>query len=160
MFLSSRPALRSLTIGKVRFKNPAGFLKAGRRRLICILSRKFSERLLRFSKRLSGKAEEQKDIETGGKKYQSPSETVFDIWQSRFLPEVSLNGFLRGSGFRRPQYLLAFVSRVKPWSVHRVMMALSMTYHQPRRCFCLEPFPTFDLPKKQRRQLRQYPCGV
>ena len=36
-------------------------------------------------KRLSVKAEEQKDIETGGKKYQSPSETVFDI-AKRFLP--------------------------------------------------------------------------
>ena len=35
-----------------------------------------------------------------------------------------------------------------------------MMYHQPRRCFCLELFPTFDLPQKQRRQLRQYPCGV
>ena len=56
---------------------------------------------MRFSKRFSGKAEEQKAIETGGEKYQSPSETVFDIWQSRFLPEVSLSGFLRGSGFRR-----------------------------------------------------------
>ncbi|MFA5249525.1 MAG: hypothetical protein WC397_03275 [Candidatus Paceibacterota bacterium] len=55
---------------------------------------------MRFSKSLSGKAEEQKAIETGGKKYQSPSETVFDI-AKRFLPEVSLNGFLRGSGFRR-----------------------------------------------------------
>jgi len=97
-----RPALLSLTIGKGCFKNPAGFLKAGRRRLICISSRKFSERLLRLSKRLSGKAEEQKAIETGGEKYQSPSETVFDIWRSRFLPEVSLSGFLRGNGFRRP----------------------------------------------------------
>jgi len=82
-----RPALLSFTIGKVCFKNTAvaEFLKAGRRRLICISSRKFSERILRFSKIISGKAEEQKAIETGGEKYQSPSETVFDI-AKRFLP--------------------------------------------------------------------------
>jgi len=67
------------------------------------LSRKFSERILRFSKIISEKAEEQKAIETGGKKYQSPSETVFDI-AKRFLPEVSLSGFLRRSGFRRPLF--------------------------------------------------------
>jgi len=41
--------------------------------------------ILRFSKIISEKAEEQKDIETGGKKYQSPPETVFDI-AKRFLP--------------------------------------------------------------------------
>ena len=35
--------------------------------------------------------------------------TVFDI-AKRFLPEVSLSGFLRGSGFRRPPVCL-------PWSI-------------------------------------------
>jgi len=59
-----REALLSLTIGKVCFKSPApkaGFFESRTAAAdSCNLSRKFSERLLRPSKRLSGKAEEQK----------------------------------------------------------------------------------------------------
>jgi len=71
-------------------------LKAGRRRLIGIPSRKFSERLLRQSKRLSGKAAEQNPQKPEAKNIKVRG-AVFDIWQSRFLPEVSSSGFCGGA---------------------------------------------------------------